>query len=97
MIDWKELARLRKVQSAPKLLSQSAVQWARRGGKLEDGVGGWLNWPRRTAQLGGQPPDLYPGQRRHTQDDVQGQPLGQGDAILVRLPVARAVRRAAVL
>jgi hypothetical protein len=52
MIDWKELARLRKAQSAPKLLSQSAVQWARRGGRLEDGVAEALSLSLRAARYG---------------------------------------------
>ncbi|MGH6875525.1 MAG: hypothetical protein ACREDW_10945, partial [Aestuariivirgaceae bacterium] len=52
MIDWKELARLRKAPSAPKLLSQRAVQWARRGGKLEDGVGEALSLSLRAARYG---------------------------------------------
>jgi hypothetical protein len=52
MIDWKELARLAKAQSAPKLLSQSAVQWARRGGRLEDGVGEALSLSLRAARYG---------------------------------------------
>jgi hypothetical protein len=52
MIDWKELARLRKAPSAPKVLSESAVQWARRGGRLEDGVGEALSLSLRAARYG---------------------------------------------
>ena len=37
-VDWKELGRLAKVRSAPRQLTEAAVQWARRGGKPENGV-----------------------------------------------------------
>ena len=37
-IDWKELRRLGDVRSGPRLLSEQAVQWARRGGRPKDGV-----------------------------------------------------------
>jgi hypothetical protein len=52
LIDWKELARLRKAPSAPKLLAQRAVQWARRGGRLQDGVGEALSLSLRAARYG---------------------------------------------
>lgn len=51
-IAWKELRRLGRVPSAPKLLVGQAVQWARRGGKPENGVTEALGLGVRAARYG---------------------------------------------